>query len=103
MGRGSGEGGDGGGGGCCGCGDGGALTRTADGYAQVATMHGVYYVFERKYGRLSSAFWVVVCLVLISMGSWLTIRVRRKKKSQCRILYIRVHTQQVFFSNCRPT
>ncbi len=55
---------------------GGPLGRTMNSYAEVATMHGVYYVFETKYGRLSSAFWILVCLALIGLGIGLTYQVR---------------------------
>ena len=54
----------------------GVAWRTADAYAEVATMHGVYYIFETKYGRLSSAFWAVICIVLIGLGIYATVTVR---------------------------
>ena len=51
------------------------MSKTVSSYAEVATMHGVYYTCETKYGRLSMFFWLLVVIALVALGIFLTVKV----------------------------
>ena len=38
--------------------------KTAKEFAETSTTHGIYYVFTRKYGRISQLFWLMICVAL---------------------------------------
>ena len=41
---------------------------TAVEYSEVATTHGIYYVFEHKFGSLSRILWALICTALLCVG-----------------------------------
>ena len=45
-----------------------AVVKTAVEFSEVSTTHGIYYVFERKFGKLSQLFWFLVCAGLIAIA-----------------------------------
>ena len=42
-----------------------AVSNTASEFAEVSTTHGIFYIFERKYGKLSQLLWFFICISLV--------------------------------------
>lgn len=47
------------------------IVKTATEFCEVSTTHGLYYIFERKFGQLSQLFWIVTCVTLFSISMFL--------------------------------
>ena len=60
--------------GCKGCG--GAFSKTAKDYSGASSIHGFAYLFEAEHGTFLRVLWLLVVLLMASLGIYLSVQAR---------------------------
>ena len=60
----------------------GTVINTATEYAEVSSIHGISYIFERNHGIVSRFAWLVMVLSAVTLGVYWSFKVK---------LYVNVH------------